>query len=136
MQRDAWEKQLWSIPRDWNWAVLASEKRDGNRRHTPEHFEKVYFIDNECTDTEATVWRRRKLAVEDTRSIAVAFRGTEVSKLTDLFTGVNLAPSLRKRKAFGSYRLAGRSPEYTPAFWMHMQASEIAFSVFLMACLL
>lgn len=95
LQRKNWEEQLWAVPRNWEWSVLASER--GKHKHTPDDFEKICFIEQTKTDTQACIWRYR--AGSNTRKLAVAFRGTEVSKPEDIFNDLKLMPVKAEEEA-------------------------------------
>ena len=87
-QRDAErrraEKELWAVPPDDDWALLASGPTSTS---APSDFEKLAFVANENTDTQVAVWR-----CVASRTVIVAFRGTEQAKLGDLLTDARLMP--------------------------------------------
>ncbi|XP_073112069.1 uncharacterized protein [Elaeis guineensis] len=68
------------------WAMLATSF--GRTSFIKSDFEKICFLDNISTDTQATIWRdslRRRLVI--------AFRGTEQAKWKDLRTDLMLVPA-------------------------------------------
>jgi hypothetical protein len=91
-ERKKAEAQLWAVPADDDWALLAASP--SSAAALPSDFEKVVFVSQERTDTQVAVWRARTR-----RAIVVAFRGTETAKLTDIITDARLAP-----KAFNAER--------------------------------
>eukprot|EP00850_Spirogloea_muscicola_P010269 SM000060S19601 [mRNA] locus=s60:50121:56863:- [translate_table: standard] len=68
------------------WAMLA--KSLGQSSFLKSEYEKIFFIDNDFTDTQVAVWRDQRR-----RRIVVAFRGTEQTKLRDLLTDLNMVPT-------------------------------------------
>jgi len=80
------EEELWAVPRSSDWAVLASTG-PGSRTLLPSEFEKVAFVANAKTDTQCCIWR-----CVARRTLVIAFRGTETSKLRDIITDARLAP--------------------------------------------
>ncbi|XP_060181198.1 uncharacterized protein LOC132610809 isoform X1 [Lycium barbarum] len=68
------------------WAMLATSM--GHPTFIKSEFDKLCFLDNESTDTEATLWR------DSARNrLVVAFRGTEQTKWKDLVTDLMLVPA-------------------------------------------
>lgn len=78
------EAELWAVPRDSDWAVLASSLASVA---LPSEFEKLAFICHEGTDTQCSIWR-----CVAQRLIVVAFRGTDQTMLVDLITDARLMP--------------------------------------------
>eukprot|EP00850_Spirogloea_muscicola_P023743 SM000385S14621 [mRNA] locus=s385:48639:55125:+ [translate_table: standard] len=68
------------------WAMLA--KSLGQSSFVNSEYEKIFFIDNDFTDTQIAVWRDQRR-----RRVVVAFRGTEQTKLRDLLTDLNMVPT-------------------------------------------
>ena len=88
--RREFEAALWTVKPEGDWAVLASQKglQVRGRDATPHRFEKVCFVENTNTDTQAAVWR-----CAPDKTIVVSFRGTEMTKVKDVITDANLTPS-------------------------------------------
>ena len=84
------ESALWAVKPDGEWALLAKESKlqVRGRDATPNAFEKVCFVENTKTDTQAAVWCNGP-----ERTIVVSFRGTEMNKIKDVITDTNLVPS-------------------------------------------
>ena len=78
------EQELWAMPPSSDWTVLAADGARGSL--LPSDFEKVAFIEHAVTDTQACVWR-----CVARRTLVVAFRGTETTKLRDIITDARLA---------------------------------------------
>ena len=78
------EQELWAMPPASDWTVLAADGARGQA--LPSEFEKVAFIEHAVTDTQACVWR-----CVSRRTLVVAFRGTETTKLRDIITDARLA---------------------------------------------
>ncbi|KAL3359901.1 hypothetical protein AABB24_016413 [Solanum stoloniferum] len=68
------------------WALLATSL--GHPTFIKSEFDKLCFLDNESTDTEATLWRD-----SSRKRLVVAFRGTEQTKWKDLVTDLMLVPA-------------------------------------------
>ncbi|KAJ8530687.1 hypothetical protein K7X08_023568 [Anisodus acutangulus] len=68
------------------WAMLATSM--GHPTFIKSEFDKLCFLDNESTDTEATLWRDSAR-----KRLVVAFRGTEQTKWKDLVTDLMLVPT-------------------------------------------
>ncbi|KAL3734115.1 hypothetical protein ACJRO7_023461 [Eucalyptus globulus] len=68
------------------WALLATSL--GHPSFVKSEFEKICFLDNPSTDTQAAIWRDSAR-----RRLVVAFRGTEQSRWKDLQTDLMLAPT-------------------------------------------
>ncbi|KAL1111173.1 hypothetical protein V6Z11_D02G040000 [Gossypium hirsutum] len=68
------------------WAMLASSL--GHPSFIKSEFEKLCFLDNETTDTQAAIWRDSAR-----RRLVVAFRGTEQARWKDLRTDLMLVPA-------------------------------------------
>lgn len=68
------------------WALLATSL--GHPSFVKSEFEKICFLDNASTDTQAAIWRDSAR-----RRLVVAFRGTEQSRWKDLRTDLMLAPT-------------------------------------------
>ncbi|XP_030459400.1 uncharacterized protein LOC115679830 isoform X2 [Syzygium oleosum] len=68
------------------WAMLATSL--GHPSFVKSEFEKICFLDNASTDTQAAIWRDSAR-----RRLLVAFRGTEQSRWKDLRTDLMLAPA-------------------------------------------
>ncbi|KAL3726795.1 hypothetical protein ACJRO7_031660 [Eucalyptus globulus] len=68
------------------WALLATSL--GHPSFVKSEFEKICFLDNASTDTQAAIWRDSAR-----RRLVVAFRGTEQSRWKDLRTDLMMAPA-------------------------------------------
>ncbi|KAK6130506.1 hypothetical protein DH2020_035764 [Rehmannia glutinosa] len=68
------------------WAMLANAL--GHPTFIKSEFEKICFLDNEETDTQATIWRD-----PERKRLVIAFRGTEQSRWKDLRTDLMLVPA-------------------------------------------
>ncbi|KAF8015921.1 hypothetical protein BT93_H1458 [Corymbia citriodora subsp. variegata] len=68
------------------WAMLATSL--GHPSFVKSEFEKICFLDNASTDTQAAIWRDSAR-----RRLVVAFRGTEQSRWKDLRTDLMMAPT-------------------------------------------
>ncbi|PHT38547.1 hypothetical protein CQW23_22120 [Capsicum baccatum] len=68
------------------WALLATSL--GHPTFIKSEFDKLCFLDNKSTDTEATLWRDSAR-----KRLVVAFRGTEQTKWKDLVTDLMLVPA-------------------------------------------
>ncbi|CAN4120592.1 unnamed protein product [Withania somnifera] len=68
------------------WALLATSL--GHPTFIKSEFDKLCFLDNESTDTEAMLWRDSAR-----KRLVVAFRGTEQTKWKDLVTDLMLVPA-------------------------------------------
>ncbi|KAL8479757.1 hypothetical protein ACS0TY_026622 [Phlomoides rotata] len=68
------------------WAMLANAV--GHPTFIKSEFEKICFLDNEETDTQATIWRD-----PERKRLVIAFRGTEQTKWKDLLTDLMLVPA-------------------------------------------
>ncbi|KAH1096254.1 hypothetical protein J1N35_013175 [Gossypium stocksii] len=68
------------------WAMLAGSL--GHPSFIKSEFEKLCFLDNETTDTQAAIWRDSAR-----RRLVVAFRGTEQARWKDLRTDLMLVPA-------------------------------------------
>ncbi|KAK3417771.1 hypothetical protein EUGRSUZ_H03725 [Eucalyptus grandis] len=68
------------------WALLATSL--GHPSFVKSEFEKICFLDNPSTDTQAAIWRDSAR-----RRLVVAFRGTEQSRWKDLRADLMLAPT-------------------------------------------
>ncbi|XP_071940684.1 uncharacterized protein [Coffea arabica] len=68
------------------WAMLATSL--GHPSFIKSEFEKICFLDNPSTDTQATLWRDSAR-----KRLVVAFRGTEQARWKDLRTDLMLVPA-------------------------------------------
>lgn len=86
LERRELERQLWAVDPGGEWALLARSP-DARARPPTAGFEKLAFVNHERTDTQCALWRCR-----GSRTLVLAFRGTEQAKLTDLLTDARLMP--------------------------------------------
>ena len=95
------EAGVWAIKPDGDWATLATTRplRVRGEDATPRAYEKVMFVENARTDTQAAVWRN---VSSKSKTVVVSFRGTEMRSAKDVLTDANLTPS-----SFNPERLTG-----------------------------